>query len=168
MDTDAMQEHLAGICRGLVAVPDDRGVADGDLVILAVLKPETRRAEEEMAAAIVAPPRKRLPGISDPPCSLCDCRAGVSKSDAVPRNQNPVILQVPGPGPAGLPAISVRVVAGARIGALVGVAAIGVPLGFDCWGPSLMVRICPEESNTKVEPLPFPLPPKSALAVVAM
>jgi MinD-like ATPase involved in chromosome partitioning or flagellar assembly len=53
VDKDAIEEHLAGICRQLIAVPHDRGVADGDLVTLDVLKPETRRAYKEIAAAIV-------------------------------------------------------------------------------------------------------------------
>lgn len=53
VDKDAIEEHLAGICRELIAVPHDRGVADGDLVTLDVLKPDTRRAYKEIAAAIV-------------------------------------------------------------------------------------------------------------------
>lgn len=53
VDKDAIEEHLAGICRQLIAVPHDRGVADGDLVTLDVLKPETRRAYKQIAAAIV-------------------------------------------------------------------------------------------------------------------
>lgn len=53
VDKGAIEEHLAGICRELIAVPHDRGVADGDLVTLDVLKPETRRAYKEIAAAIV-------------------------------------------------------------------------------------------------------------------
>ncbi|MDQ0145987.1 MinD/ParA family ATP-binding protein [Pseudarthrobacter niigatensis] len=53
VDKDAIEEHLAGICRELIAVPHDRGVADGDLVTLDVLKPETRRAYKKIAAAIV-------------------------------------------------------------------------------------------------------------------
>lgn len=53
VDKDAIEEHLAGICHELIAVPHDRGVADGDLVTLDVLKPETRRAYKEIAAAIV-------------------------------------------------------------------------------------------------------------------
>lgn len=53
VDKDAIEEHLAGICRDLIAVPHDRGVADGDLVTLEVLRPETRRAYKEIAAAIV-------------------------------------------------------------------------------------------------------------------
>ena len=53
VDKDAIEEHLAGICRELIAVPHDRGVADGDLVTLDVLKSETRRAYKEIAAAIV-------------------------------------------------------------------------------------------------------------------
>lgn len=53
VDKDAIEEHLAGMCRELIAVPHDRGVADGDLVTLDVLKQETRRAYKEIAAAIV-------------------------------------------------------------------------------------------------------------------
>lgn len=53
VDKDAIEGHLSGICRELIAVPHDRGVADGDLVTLDVLKPETRRAYKEIAAAIV-------------------------------------------------------------------------------------------------------------------
>lgn len=53
MDKDAIEEHLSGICSQLIAVPHDCGVADRDLVTLDVLKPETRRAYKEIAAAIV-------------------------------------------------------------------------------------------------------------------
>jgi MinD-like ATPase involved in chromosome partitioning or flagellar assembly len=53
VDKDAIEEHLSGICRQLIAVPHDRGVADGDLVTLESLRPETRRAYREIAAAIV-------------------------------------------------------------------------------------------------------------------
>jgi MinD-like ATPase involved in chromosome partitioning or flagellar assembly len=53
VDKDAIEDHLSGICRQLIAVPHDRGVADGDLVTLDVLRPETRRAYREIAAAIV-------------------------------------------------------------------------------------------------------------------
>ncbi|MGX9900066.1 MinD/ParA family ATP-binding protein [Arthrobacter sp. SA17] len=53
VDKDAIEEHLSGICRQLIAVPHDRGVADGDLVTLEALRPETRRAYREIAAAIV-------------------------------------------------------------------------------------------------------------------
>lgn len=53
VDKGAIEEHLSGICRQLIAVPHDRGVADGDLVTLDVLKSETRRAYKEIAAAIV-------------------------------------------------------------------------------------------------------------------
>lgn len=53
VDKDAIEDHLAGICRQLIAVPHDRGVADGDLVTLDVLRPETRRAYREIAAAVV-------------------------------------------------------------------------------------------------------------------
>ncbi len=53
VDKDAIEDHLSGLCRQLIAVPHDRGVADGDLVTLDVLRPETRRAYREIAAAIV-------------------------------------------------------------------------------------------------------------------
>ncbi|MET1021154.1 MAG: MinD/ParA family protein [Arthrobacter sp.] len=53
VDKDAIEDHLSGICRQLIAVPHDRGVADGDLVTLDVLRPETRRAYREIAAAVV-------------------------------------------------------------------------------------------------------------------
>lgn len=53
VDKDAIEDHLAGMCRQLIAVPHDRGVADGDLVTLDHLKPETRRAYKEIAAAVV-------------------------------------------------------------------------------------------------------------------
>lgn len=53
VDKEAIEDHLSGICRQLIAVPHDRGVADGDLVTLDVLRPETRRAYKEIAAAIV-------------------------------------------------------------------------------------------------------------------
>lgn len=53
VDKDAIEDHLSGICRQLIAVPHDRGVADGDLVTLDGLRPETRRAYKEIAAAIV-------------------------------------------------------------------------------------------------------------------
>ncbi|WP_432393373.1 MinD/ParA family ATP-binding protein [Pseudarthrobacter sp. L19] len=53
VDKDAIEDHLSGICRKLIAVPHDRGVADGDLVTLDALRPETRRAYREIAAAIV-------------------------------------------------------------------------------------------------------------------
>ncbi|MHA7173297.1 MinD/ParA family ATP-binding protein [Arthrobacter monumenti] len=53
VNKDAINEHLSGICRELIAVPHDRGVADGDLISLETLKPSTRRAYKEIAAAIV-------------------------------------------------------------------------------------------------------------------
>lgn len=49
----AISEHLSGICRELIAVPHDQGVADGDLISLSALRPATRRAYREIAAAIV-------------------------------------------------------------------------------------------------------------------
>ncbi|WP_253905204.1 MinD/ParA family ATP-binding protein [Arthrobacter sp. H14] len=42
VNKDAINEHLSGICRELIAVPHDRGVADGDLISLETLKPSTR------------------------------------------------------------------------------------------------------------------------------
>lgn len=53
VDKDAIEDHLSGICRQLIPVPHDRGVADGDLVTLDALRPDTRRAYREIAAAIV-------------------------------------------------------------------------------------------------------------------
>ena len=53
VEKDTIEEHLSGICRELIAVPHDRGVADGDLVTQDVLEPETSRAYKEIAAAIV-------------------------------------------------------------------------------------------------------------------
>lgn len=53
VNKDAINEHLSGICRELIAVPHDRGVADGDVISLQTLKPATRRAYKEIAAAIV-------------------------------------------------------------------------------------------------------------------
>lgn len=48
-----MTAHVALRVLQLTAVPHDRGVADGDLITLDVLRPETRRAYKEIAAAIV-------------------------------------------------------------------------------------------------------------------
>ncbi|WP_245580094.1 MinD/ParA family protein [Arthrobacter castelli] len=53
VNKDAINQHLSGICRQLIAVPHDRGVADGDVISLETLKPATRRAYKEIAAAIV-------------------------------------------------------------------------------------------------------------------
>lgn len=53
VNKEAINEHLAGICRELIAVPHDRGVADGDVISLESLRPSTRRAYKEIAAAIV-------------------------------------------------------------------------------------------------------------------
>ncbi|MEW9872739.1 hypothetical protein [Arthrobacter sp. HS15c] len=53
MVRDAIEEYLSAFCRQLIVLPRDRGVADGDLVTLDVLKPETRRAYKEIGAAVV-------------------------------------------------------------------------------------------------------------------
>lgn len=53
VDKKAIMDHLSGICRELIAVPHDRGVADGDLVSLDALRPATKRAYKQIAAAIV-------------------------------------------------------------------------------------------------------------------
>lgn len=53
VDKDTIEEHLAGISRELIKVPHDPGVAEGHLVALDVLKPETRRVCKEIAVAIV-------------------------------------------------------------------------------------------------------------------
>lgn len=50
---DELTAHVALRVLQLTAVPHDRGVADGDLITLDVLRPETRRAYKEIAAAIV-------------------------------------------------------------------------------------------------------------------
>lgn len=53
VDKAAIEETLAGMCRMLISVPHDKAVADGDLVSLEAVRPETRRAYKEIAAAIV-------------------------------------------------------------------------------------------------------------------
>lgn len=53
VDKDAIRSHLAGYCRDLIAVPNDKGVADGDLVSLDGLKAGTRDAYRRLAAAVV-------------------------------------------------------------------------------------------------------------------
>ncbi|MEA5453651.1 MinD/ParA family protein [Sinomonas sp. JGH33] len=53
VDKHAIEATLAGMCRTLISVPHDRAVADGDLVSLETVRPETRRAYKEIAAAIV-------------------------------------------------------------------------------------------------------------------
>ncbi|GAB3565579.1 MinD/ParA family ATP-binding protein [Spelaeicoccus albus] len=53
VDKDAIRGHLSGYCRELIAVPNDKGVADGDLVSLDGLKPATRDAYRRLAAAVV-------------------------------------------------------------------------------------------------------------------
>ncbi|AJT42992.1 ATPase [Psychromicrobium lacuslunae] len=53
VDKRAIDAELAGHCKQLIAVPHDRGVADGDQISLETLRPATRRAYKEIAAAIV-------------------------------------------------------------------------------------------------------------------
>lgn len=53
VDKHAIDAELAGHCKQLIAVPHDRGVADGDQISLDALRPATRRAYKEIAAAIV-------------------------------------------------------------------------------------------------------------------
>ncbi|WP_394939120.1 MinD/ParA family protein [Psychromicrobium sp. YIM B11713] len=53
VDKRAIDAELAGHCKQLIAVPHDRGVADGDQISLDTLRPQTRRAYKEIAAAIV-------------------------------------------------------------------------------------------------------------------
>ena len=53
VDKAAIEAALAGMCRMLISVPHDKAVADGDLVSLEAVRPETRRAYKEIAAAIV-------------------------------------------------------------------------------------------------------------------
>jgi MinD-like ATPase involved in chromosome partitioning or flagellar assembly len=53
VDKGAIEDALAGMCRVLISVPHDKAVADGDLVSLEAVRPETRRAYKEIAAAIV-------------------------------------------------------------------------------------------------------------------
>lgn len=53
VDKRAIDAELAGHCKQLIAVPHDRGVADGDQISLDTLRPATRRAYKEIAAAIV-------------------------------------------------------------------------------------------------------------------
>lgn len=48
-----IRDHLAARCRAVFVVPNDPSVADGDRISLANLKPRTRVAFEEVAAAIV-------------------------------------------------------------------------------------------------------------------
>ncbi|BCT77322.1 hypothetical protein SCMU_31640 [Sinomonas cyclohexanicum] len=54
VDKAAIEATLSGMCRALVAVPHDRSMADGDLVDLGRLRPSTRRAYRQIAAAIVS------------------------------------------------------------------------------------------------------------------
>ena len=53
VDKAAIESTLGGLCRVLISVPHDNAVADGDLISLASVGPETRRAYKEIAAAIV-------------------------------------------------------------------------------------------------------------------
>ncbi|MGT2461704.1 MinD/ParA family ATP-binding protein [Sinomonas atrocyanea] len=54
VDKAAIEATLSGMCRALVTVPHDRSMADGDLVALDQLRPATRQAYREIAAAIVS------------------------------------------------------------------------------------------------------------------
>ena len=54
VDKEAIEDTLAGMCKALITVPHDKSMADGDLVSLATLKPDTRHAYREIAAAIVS------------------------------------------------------------------------------------------------------------------
>lgn len=54
VDKSAIEATLSGMCRALVTVPHDRSMADGDLVDLGRLRPPTREAYREIAAAIVS------------------------------------------------------------------------------------------------------------------
>ncbi|WP_460993844.1 MinD/ParA family ATP-binding protein [Sinomonas soli] len=54
VDKAAIEATLSGMCRALVTVPHDRSMADGDLVALDRLRPATRQAYREIAAAIVS------------------------------------------------------------------------------------------------------------------
>lgn len=54
VDKAAIEATLSGMCRALVTVPHDRSMADGDLVDLGRLRPATRHAYREIAAAIVS------------------------------------------------------------------------------------------------------------------
>ncbi|WP_369045209.1 MinD/ParA family protein [Sinomonas sp. P10A9] len=54
VDKSAIEATLSGMCRALVTVPHDRSMADGDLVDLDRLRPATREAYREIAAAIVS------------------------------------------------------------------------------------------------------------------
>ena len=54
VDKETIEDTLAGLCKALITVPHDKSMADGDLVSLATLKPDTRNAYREIAAAIVS------------------------------------------------------------------------------------------------------------------
>ncbi|WP_415856473.1 MinD/ParA family protein [Sinomonas sp. G460-2] len=53
VDKAAIEATLGGMCRVLISVPHDNAIADGDLISLSALRPETRRSYREIAAAIV-------------------------------------------------------------------------------------------------------------------
>lgn len=53
VDKSLIRDSLRGMCRGLVVVPFDQSVVDGDQVNLEMLQPSTRQAYMEIAAAIV-------------------------------------------------------------------------------------------------------------------
>ncbi|WP_245828007.1 MinD/ParA family ATP-binding protein [Sinomonas mesophila] len=54
VDKETIEDTLAGLCKALITVPHDKSMADGDLVSLATLRPDTRNAYREIAAAIVS------------------------------------------------------------------------------------------------------------------
>ena len=53
VDKSLIRDSLRGMCRGLVVVPFDQSVVDGDQVNLEMLQPSTREAYMQIAAAIV-------------------------------------------------------------------------------------------------------------------
>lgn len=53
VDKSLIRDSLRGMCRGLVVVPFDQSVVDGDQVNLEMLQPNTREAYMQIAAAIV-------------------------------------------------------------------------------------------------------------------
>ena len=50
---DVIRDHLSSMCRGVFVVPPDESVADGDRSSLANVRPRTRDAYAEVAAALV-------------------------------------------------------------------------------------------------------------------
>ena len=54
VDKDTIEDTLAGLCKALITVPHDKSMADGDLVSLATLRPDTRNAYRDIAAAVVS------------------------------------------------------------------------------------------------------------------